>query len=69
MTTLAEQIKALREKRGMSVEELAEISKLPIGVIECVEVGLWCELNNFYEFHAIAKALGATLEIKLVENE
>lgn len=64
--TLSQQIKHLREKRGWSVDEFSEESGLKKSLVENIEEG-FCE--NLVILEYCAASLGATLEIRLVEDE
>ncbi len=68
--TLAEQLKSLREKRGWSVEELARRALVYREHAYIAENCVGAEkIVGYAVIGKLAAALGATMEIKLVEDE
>ncbi len=62
---LREQIRALRERRGLTREELAEKTGLSAVYVKKLEAGER-KSPSFPTLQRIAQALGATLVVKLI---
>lgn len=65
MKNFADQVRALREKRGMRPVDLASRAKTSEKTIRCIEDGVPC---SFRTAERVAKGLGCKLVVQLVEG-
>ena len=49
----ARQVRRMREERGLTIEELSEVSKIPLNILQKLEMGYfedWGTLYNYAKF-------------------